>query len=90
MSKLKHTGVQVADAVQQALISANELDVNYEPANVVDSLFFIGRALHRIAAAMENPPPAGIKQKIQPATSQLDAPTGRAKASGNKSCEDAE
>jgi hypothetical protein len=43
----------IAEAIGSCLISPNESDSNLEAANVVDGLFFIGRALHRIADAIE-------------------------------------
>ena len=43
----------VAAALRHALVSPNECDSNLEAANVVDGLFAIARALHRIAEAME-------------------------------------
>jgi hypothetical protein len=43
----------VADALARTLISPNEADSNLEPANVVDGLFAIARALGRIATALE-------------------------------------
>lgn len=47
----------VADSVQAALravlVSPNESDSNFEPANVVDGLFAIARALDRVADAIE-------------------------------------
>jgi len=36
-------------ALRETLISPNEADRNLEPANVVDGLFAISRALHHIA-----------------------------------------
>jgi hypothetical protein len=44
---------ETADALREVLISPNELDRNYEPANVVDDLFAIARALHRLADVVE-------------------------------------
>jgi hypothetical protein len=43
----------VANALRQALIYPNECDSNLEPANVVDGLFAIARALMAVAKAME-------------------------------------
>lgn len=43
----------VADALTRTLISPNEADSNLEPANVVDGLFAIARALDRIATALD-------------------------------------
>ncbi len=42
-----------AKALYDTLISPNESDSNLEAANVVDGLFFIGRALFRLAKAVE-------------------------------------
>jgi len=47
----------VAAALRQVLVSPNECDSNLEAANMVDGLFAIARALHRIAEAIE--PSAG-------------------------------
>lgn len=44
----------VASAISQSFISPNESDKNLEPANVVDGLFAIARALDRIATVLEN------------------------------------
>ncbi len=41
-----------ADAIRFTLISPNEADSNSEPANVVDGLFAIARALDRLADAV--------------------------------------
>lgn len=49
----KSTENMIAQAIGSCLISPNESDSNLEAANVVDGLFFIGRALHRIADAIE-------------------------------------
>ena len=43
----------IAKALHDTLISPNECDSNFEAANVVDGLFAIARALHRIADAMK-------------------------------------
>lgn len=42
----------VAEAVHAGLVSPNERDRNLEPANVVDGLFAIARALHDVADAV--------------------------------------
>jgi hypothetical protein len=44
---------RAAEAIRAVLISPNEADRNLEPANVVDALFFIGRALHSLGEAVE-------------------------------------
>lgn len=44
----------IADAIESAMFSPNEYDRNGEPANIVDALFAISRALHRIAEAQES------------------------------------
>lgn len=45
---------QIASAIMETFISPNECDTNYEPANVVDGLFAIARAIYRLADVMEN------------------------------------
>ena len=40
-------------AIAAGLISANEADTNGEPANVVDGLFAIARAIDRLAEAVQ-------------------------------------
>lgn len=47
------TAPQTAKALYDTLISTNESDSNLEAANVVDGLFFIGRALFRLAKVVE-------------------------------------
>lgn len=42
----------IQDVVYSALHSPNESDRNGETANVVDGLFFIGRAINRVADAL--------------------------------------
>ena len=54
MSEAKRS--DVATAILESLISPNEQDRNLEPANVVDGLFAIARALGRIADALEDRP----------------------------------
>ena len=41
-------------AIRDSCISPNETDSNLEPANVVDGLFSIARAIDRLAAAIDN------------------------------------
>lgn len=41
-----------AKALREVFISPNEMDRNMEPANVVDGLFAIARALHDVASAI--------------------------------------
>lgn len=48
-------GDPVATALHATLISPNESDSNSEPANVVDGLFAIARAVDRLAYAIEGP-----------------------------------
>jgi hypothetical protein len=43
----------LAEALRETLISPNECDSNLEPANVVDSLFAIARALLAVSKAIE-------------------------------------
>jgi hypothetical protein len=45
---------QQAAALKACLISPNEADRNCEPANIVDSLFAIARAVERLASAVEH------------------------------------
>ena len=57
----------LADAIREVFISPNEADRNFEPANVVDGLFAIARALNRLAAAIErSQEPAGRDCQRQP------------------------
>jgi hypothetical protein len=51
MSKQREVG-DIAHAIMKTLESPNEADSNWENANVVDALFFIGRAIHRLADAV--------------------------------------
>jgi hypothetical protein len=46
----------VAGAIGYALVSPNEGDSNGEPANVVDGLFAIARAVDGLAAAIRGEP----------------------------------
>src|SRR5262245_42279496 len=46
----------VAKALRETLISPNECDANLEPANVVDGLFAIARALQAVSKAIEGAP----------------------------------
>ncbi|SHF74102.1 hypothetical protein SAMN02745218_02987 [Desulfofundulus australicus DSM 11792] len=43
----------IAKVIKGAFISPNERDNNFEPANVVDGLYAIARALDRLAEAVE-------------------------------------
>ena len=43
---------QVAQAINDNFTSPNERDSNGEPANVVDGLFAIARAVARVASAV--------------------------------------
>ena len=45
-AELEATGIALAGALRDTLISPNESDSNLEAANVVDGLFAIARALH--------------------------------------------
>lgn len=47
------TAPKTTKALYDTLISQNESDSNLEAANVVDGLFFIGRAIFRLAKAVE-------------------------------------
>ena len=44
---------KIAEVLDEALVSHNELDSNMEAANVVDGLFAIARAITRLAKAVE-------------------------------------
>lgn len=44
---------RLAEAIWGTLQSPNELDSNWEAANVVDGLAKIARAIHRLAEAVE-------------------------------------
>jgi hypothetical protein len=46
-------GNEIAEALSNTLISPNEADSNFEPANVVDGLYAIARGLHHVARAVE-------------------------------------
>jgi hypothetical protein len=48
-----HMSEDIAKALRDTLISPNEADSNLEPANVVDGLFKIARAILRLAEAIE-------------------------------------
>ena len=50
---------KLADAIRDTLISPNETDVNLESANVVDGLFFIGRAIQQVARSLSDLGTAG-------------------------------
>lgn len=52
MADLRFGGEPVAAALHNVFISTNEADRNLEPANVVDGLFAIARALDRVAEAV--------------------------------------
>ena len=41
-------------ALYDVFVSPNEADSNMEPANMVDGLFAIARALHRIGKCLED------------------------------------
>ena len=45
---------ELAKAVYDTLISPNEVDRNFESANVVDGLFAIARSIVRLAKAIED------------------------------------
>jgi hypothetical protein len=46
----------IARAVDRNFTSPNEADTNLEPANVVDGLFAIARALHHLANVIDKNP----------------------------------
>jgi hypothetical protein len=43
----------LADTIHNVLMSPNESDSNDEPANVVDGLYAIAKAIHHLARATE-------------------------------------
>lgn len=45
---------RIAQVFRQVFISPNEMDINMEPANVVDGLMAIARAGHNIAMSIES------------------------------------
>jgi hypothetical protein len=45
---------EIAQAIYYCFQTPNEVDSNLEPANVVDGLYRIAGALHRLAGAIEN------------------------------------
>jgi len=59
----------VAAALQSTLISPNESDSNLEPANVVDGLFAIARAIDHLADTIQSerkPAKAQARQAADP------------------------
>ncbi|MGB9662265.1 MAG: hypothetical protein ACPL5F_09675 [Moorellaceae bacterium] len=54
---------RLAEALLRTLETPNEYDRNLEPANVVDGLYFLGRAIHRLAQAVEALAEAGRTEK---------------------------
>jgi hypothetical protein len=44
---------RLTEALKNVFISPNEADSNYEPANVVDGLYAIARAIHRLSDVIE-------------------------------------
>lgn len=51
---------EIARSLRDVFISPNEADSNFEPANVVDGLYFIGRAIKQLAEAVE-----GLRDALQ-------------------------
>ena len=45
--------IDLAESIVRTLESPNECDSNLEAANVVDALYFVGRAMNRIAKTIE-------------------------------------
>lgn len=62
---------RLEDTLGSVFISPNELDRNWESANMVDGLFAIARALEHVAAAIEK---HGEREETSPAA---DRPTSR-------------
>jgi hypothetical protein len=46
--------VVLADVLQAVFISPNETDSNLEPANIVDALCMLARAVNNLAAAIKD------------------------------------
>jgi hypothetical protein len=57
------------NAIRSTLISPNEADSNGEVANVVDGLFAIARAIHRLADAVADP--EGERDAIRKSRAEL-------------------
>ncbi len=53
MDKEENLGMLIGMAISGAFESLNESDSNFERANVVDGLFFIGRAIEKLAEAVK-------------------------------------
>jgi hypothetical protein len=45
---------ELIKGIHYALVSPNEVDSNLEPANVVDGLYMLARAIRRLAEAIES------------------------------------
>jgi hypothetical protein len=56
----------VTDGLRLTLLSPSECDRNGEPANIVDGLFAIARALHAVADAIRQTAPASSSNGVQP------------------------
>lgn len=52
---------EIARALLETLISPNEHDSNFEPANVVDALFAIARAIEHLAEAINMNGKEGVR-----------------------------
>jgi len=50
---------RLAAALEYALVSPNVADSNLEPANIVDALASLARAIHRLADAIATRPSTG-------------------------------
>ena len=51
---MKKENKEIVDAIKFCFISPNEADSNFEPANIVDGLFSISRAIRKLAEVLEN------------------------------------
>jgi hypothetical protein len=60
------TSQTTAKALHETLISPDESDSNMEPANVVDGLFAIARAIDRLAKCFEDSAPFRVKIDDRP------------------------
>lgn len=57
-------GLMIGSAIRECLISPNEADANLEPANVVDGLCEIARAMNRIAKALTELRESGLHVSV--------------------------
>jgi hypothetical protein len=60
----------LGNALRECLISPNEADRNLEPANMVDGMFAIARAIHGLAVAVDS---LGFKSLVTPSDCRMGA-----------------